>query len=190
MRLFTAIELGEDVRSAVGVLSTELQKRVERDAPRARLTWVPPDRMHLTLRFIGEVGDDLAGRIIGALREPLPMAPFVLQFGGLGAFPPKGPPRVLWIGVGSGRDSASRAESTIGERLLALGIPHEERAYSPHLTLARVRESSGLRATALYEGLAPKLGEHRVEAITLFQSKLSPKGPTYVALEKTALRDG
>ncbi|MGH9347340.1 MAG: RNA 2',3'-cyclic phosphodiesterase [Vicinamibacterales bacterium] len=187
-RLFTAVELGEEVRAEAAVLLAELRRRAQRAAPGARLAWVLPERMHLTLRFIGEVGDAEAERIIGALRAPLPMAPFVVRLEGLGVFPATGPPRAMWIGVSEGREAVIEAESKVSERLLALGIPREARPYSPHLTFARVRAAAGLRTAALFDGLVRRFGETRVDAITLFQSQLSPKGPTHVVVEKTRLQ--
>jgi RNA 2',3'-cyclic 3'-phosphodiesterase len=188
--LFTGIDLGDDVRARAAAMIAELRHRVQQTAPQARVTWIPEERLHLTVRFIGEVGEPLAERIVSALRAPLPLAPFTVAFNALGSFPQKGPPRVIWIGVADGRDAVSRAEVAISERLHRLGIPREDRAYSPHLTLARVREAAGMRAAALFDHLSPRLGETRVDAITLFQSKLSPKGPTYVVLERTPLRTG
>jgi 2'-5' RNA ligase len=190
MRLFTAIELDDPVRAAAAALASALKRRADRLAPRARLTWVAPERMHLTLRFIGEVSDADGERVISALRNPLPMPPFVARFAGAGAYPKKGPPRVIWVGMAHGHEAAVRAEALVGERLRALGIPPEDRPYSPHLTLARVRDAAGLRTAPLIEGVAADLGETRVDAITLFQSKLSPKGPSYVVLERTPLAAG
>ena len=187
MRLFTGIELGHAVRENAANVAAQLRRHCEQQAPEARLTWIPAERLHLTLRFIGEVDDPLAERIVGALRDPAPMAPFTIAFDGVGAFPPKGPPRVIWIGVVEGREAVVRAESMIGDRLLELGIPREDRPYSPHLTLARVRDARGLRVARLVDGISSSLGRTPVAAITLFQSKLSPKGPTYVVLERTSL---
>lgn len=189
MRLFTAIELGDIVKGRAAALLDELRLRARRAAPGAKVTWVAPERMHLTLRFIGEVNDAQGAALLGALRSPIVMAPFTVQWEELGSFPPRGAPRVLWIGVADGRDALIRAEHSVSARLEALGIPREARPYSPHLTLARVREPAGLKAAPLFEALDGSLGETRVEAITLFQSHLSPKGPTYVALERTPLRD-
>ena len=188
MRLFTAIELGDTVREKAAALAAALRERAQQRAPHARVTWIPADRLHLTVRFIGEVDDPLAGRIVSALRPPLRVTPFPLAFGALGAFPPRGAPRVIWIGVAEGHDAVVRVESAIGDRLRDVGIAKEDRPYSPHLTLARVREPGGLRAAPLFAGLEPGLGRTHVDAITLFQSRLSPKGPTYVVLEKTPLR--
>lgn len=187
MRLFTAIELTDPVRAEAGALLTELQRRACELAPRARLTWVSPDRMHLTSRFIGEVGAAGAERIIAALREPIEVAPFAMRFERPGSFTPRGEPRVLWLGVGEGRQSALEVEGAISRRLTALGLPEDERPYNPHLTLARVREAAGLRPGALFQDLSPSFSAMRVDAITLFESRLSPKGPTYVVLERTRL---
>lgn len=188
MRLFTGIELGDALRMKAAAVAAALRERVEQDAPDARVTWIPEERLHLTLRFIGEVDDSLGERVIGALRAPLDVPPFTIGFGALGAFPPKGPPRVIWIGVARGRDAVVRAESAISERLGDLGIPKEDRPYSPHVTLARVRQPAGLRAPTLFAGLSPSLGKRSVDAITLFQSRLSPKGPTYTVLQRTRLQ--
>lgn len=187
MRLFTAIELGDEVRTRARMLLDELRARAHRAAPHAKLTWVSPDRMHLTLRFIGEVDETQGAKIIGALREALALAPFTVRWEGLGAFPPRGAPRVLWVGVASGRDALIDAEDQVSARLETLGISREDRPYSPHLTLARVREPAGLKAGPLFEKLDGSLGETRVEAVTLFQSHLSPKGPSYVTLQQTRL---
>jgi 2'-5' RNA ligase len=188
VRLFTGIELDDAARQAAAAVIEELRRRAAGGAPRARVTWVASERLHLTLRFIGEVGDTAAHDVISSLRDPLPVSPFAMTFDRLGAFPPKGPPRVLWIGVAGGRESVVRAEAAVSERLARLGMPREDRPYSPHMTLARVREPAGLRAATLFDGLVPRLGATRVDAITLFQSKLSPNGPAYVVLERTALR--
>jgi len=189
MRLFVAIELGEEVLREAAALIDELRRRVDRQARNGRLTWVTPDRQHLTLRFLGEVSDERASDLLGTLCDPIAMAPFDVAWQGLGAFPPKGPPRVLWLGAGRGRDAVLELENAVSARLAPLAFEREDRPYAPHLTLARVREAGGLRPIPLFEGLAEQsIGTTKVDAITLFQSKLSPKGPTYVAMQRTPLR--
>jgi 2'-5' RNA ligase len=190
MRLFTAIELGDDVHAHAAVLLEALRSRAAQQARGAKVTWVPPERMHLTLRFIGEVEDATGAAIIAALRVPLPIDPFTVRWESLGSFPPRGAPRVLWVGVAEGKERLVQAEAAVSGRLEVLGIPREERPYSPHLTLARVRDPAGLKSRTLFEGLDSAIGETRVEAITLFRSHLSPKGPTYVVLERTKLTAG
>ena len=108
---------------------------------------------------------------------------------GAGAFPPRGAPRVLWAGVGEGADAVCSLEREVSERLAARGVEREDRPYRPHLTLARVRDPSGLRSGPLFENLADRrFGATSVDAITLFQSRMSPKGSTYVSLQRTPLR--
>ena len=181
--MFVAAEIGEALAARAAELSRELQARATDAAQRAKVTWIPAERLHLTVRFIGEVDDGRAPAIRDALELPLGIGAFDLTLAGAGAFPKGGSPRVLWVGVTTGREELLRAEQEVSSRLAALGFPPEERAYSPHLTLARVREPAGLQTTRLLDGLRDKsLGTVRIGAITLFHSKLSPKGPTYTPL--------
>jgi 2'-5' RNA ligase len=184
VRLFTAIELGNEARAEIAAAGAELRRRIAAKAPRARLTWVAPERLHLTVRFIGEADESQAARIVAALRDPLPFPPFSMSLDRFGGFPASGPPRVLWVGVGTGADSVVQGEAAISDRLAALGLAREERAYRPHLTLARVRDAAGLRTAWLFEGLRAPSAPTAVDAITLFQSRLSPKGPTYTVVER------
>jgi 2'-5' RNA ligase len=183
VRLFVAAEIGETLAARAAEVSRELQRRTNETAPRAKVTWVPADRLHLTVRFIGELDDARATAVRQVLESPLAVAVFDLTLAGAGAFPKGGAPRVLWVGVADGREELVAAEREISARLAPLGIPEEDRAYSPHLTLARVREPAGLRSARLLDGLTDRLlGTVHIDAITLFQSKLSPKGPTYTPL--------
>lgn len=178
-----AAEIGEALAARAAELSHELRRRAAEAAPGAKITWVPADRLHLTIRFIGEVDDGKAPAVCKVLAAPLGVGAFNLTLAGAGAFPKGGPPRVLWVDVTDGRERLRAIEQEVNSRLAPLGIPEEERAYHPHLTLARVREAAGLRNARLLEGLMDHIvGTVYVVAITLFQSKLSPKGPTYTPL--------
>ena len=189
MRLFVGVDVGPDVADAFARVSDELRTRAARLAPKARITWVAPDRAHITVRFIGHVDAAAADGITAALAPPVPVEPFDLTIHGVGAFPPSGALRVVWAGIASGGEALSALEQEVSRRLDACGVPREERAYRPHLTLARVKEAGGLRARTLLEGFADRaFATTRVDAITLFESRLSPKGPTYVALQETPLR--
>ena len=191
MRLFVAAEIGERLADRAVELIRELQKRTADVAPHARLAWLAPNRLHITIRFIGEVDDVGAAAIVAALQSPLSVSPFDLTLVGVGAFPNSGPPRVVWTGIEQGRDDLMALEREVSSRLTTLAIPSEGRPYSPHLTLARVREAAGLRSSSLLEGLDDRsLGTTRIDTTTLFQSRLSPKGPTYVPLLRTPLRAG
>jgi 2'-5' RNA ligase len=143
----------------------------------------------VTSRFIGEVNDVKAAVIAGALLQELSVQSFDFVIEGAGAFPERGAPRVLWAGIASGREGLVAVEAEVSERLAACGLEREDRPYRPHITLARVREPAGLRSAALFETLADRrFGTSRVEAITLFQSRTSPKGAVHTPLYRTPLR--
>jgi 2'-5' RNA ligase len=189
VRLFVAVEIDHSVRVALGAFSAVLRRKAQTLAPSARIGWVALEQLHITLRFIGEVDDDKAAAIAGALLMPLEAEPFDLDAAGAGAFPERGAPRVLWAGVEGGVEGLANIEAEVSRRLAACAIAREGRAYRPHITLARVRDAAGLRSTALFETRADlRFGTSRVEAITLFQSRTSPKGAVYTPLHRTSLR--
>jgi 2'-5' RNA ligase len=188
MRLFVAVEMNQAIADAARDLIDDLRGRVMRLAPRARITWSNPDRIHVTVKFIGEADEEKAHAIRVALGPSVKAPAFDLRVEGVGAFPPKGPPRVFWAGLTEGRDGLLEVERVVSQRLQTL-VPAEERPYAPHLTLARVKEPVGLSRAALFEGMtARQFGRVHVDAITLFESRLSPKGATHVPLQRSALR--
>jgi 2'-5' RNA ligase len=190
MRLFVAIDSGRAAAAAADLID-QLRRRATRLAPRARLTWIPSERLHLTIRFIGNADASRADEIVRVLAAPLAVGPFDLGLGGLGAFPRSGRPQVLWVGVMSGEAGVQAVEREVSVRLASVGVPEEGRGYRPHLTLARVRDAAGLRASALFAGLeSSSLGTSRCDAITLYESRLSPQGPTYLPLVRTRLGSG
>jgi len=189
MRLFVAVELPPPVLTTAVESSRALQRRVSELAPAARFTWIPADRMHLTIRFIGEVATTSVSLLEAVLSAPFDTSAFTLTLGEPGAFPPRGTPRVLWLGIEQGQAELMRLEREVSTRLEGAGIQREERPYRPHLTLARAREPHGLRVAALLDDLpsaAPSGG--LIDAITLFESRLSPQGPTYTPLRQMLLR--
>ena len=188
MRLFVAVELPEPVAAAAAAISADLRQRVERQAPNARLTWVAGDRMHVTVRFIGEVDDSQGQAIASVLGDPLQSVAFLLRLGRAGAFPPRGAPRVIWLDFAEGLDSLQRVEQEVSARLAHVGLPGEAKPFAAHITLARVRDPKGLRAGWLEAVRIPPNAAGTVGAITLFESRLSSKGPTYTALQRTPLR--
>src|SRR5215510_3992288 len=102
MRLFVAVELPDAIRARARQTAEELRERLRRSRLRLDARWVDPANMHLTVRFIGHVPDDRASLLIAAVRAPVPAASFDVQVAGCGAFPPRGAPRVFWIGVRRG----------------------------------------------------------------------------------------
>jgi 2'-5' RNA ligase len=188
MRLFIAVDMNRAIEEAARDVIDDLRARAARLAPRAKITWAAAERIHLTVRFIGEAEAANARAITSALGPAIDVAAFDVTVEGVGAFPANGPLRVVWAGLTDGRRGLLEVERAVSQRLETL-VPAEDRPYSPHLTLARVKESAGLSRAKLFEGLTERqFGTVHVDAITLFESRLSPKGATHVALQRTALR--
>src|SRR3954462_502783 len=113
MRLFVAIELTDDARTAI----IAEQQRVSDLPGGAALRFVQPEHMHLTLAFIGDTTEDRAAAIGAAIRGDVPAAPFQLTFAGLGVFPPRGAPQAFWLGVVAGEHSAVQLHEIVVARL-------------------------------------------------------------------------
>lgn len=188
MRLFVAVDVGSDVRRSVSQMIDELKRHLEHSAPRARVAWVRPDQLHLTVRFIGQVDPALGDKIRAALVHPLRTPAFDLTIARTGTFPPEGQPRVIWAGITAGIDSLRQVEQEVRSRLDGLAPSTDARDDRPHLTLGRVKNPAGLRSAALLKGReSAAFGTVRVAAVTLFESRLSSSGPTYIALARTDL---
>src|SRR5258708_3409148 len=142
MRLFTAIDLPEEPLLRLERLLTALR-------PEALIKWSPLDNLHITTKFIGEWAVERSDEIDRALAGLAPREPFEIALGGLGWFPNERSPRVLWAGVHAGPELAGLARD-IDEALAGAGVAKEERAFAPHLTLARIKNPiplGGLRQT-------------------------------------------
>ena len=184
MRLFTAIELNDEARAA---LEAEQRRLAARVADRSgTLRWVRAEHLHLTLVFIGETPEARAARLIEAMGADIPVAPFHVAFGGCGLFPPRGAPRVLWIGALEGADEIIELHAQVAERLKHIDIAVDERRFAPHLTLARWRQEARGRLQLPDDGEV--IARIQVERVTLFESRLSSAGPTYTALTHARLR--
>ena len=187
MRLFVGCETGSSVGNAAESLIEELRARAARLAPNARLTWVPRERLHFTVRFIGSVDGTRMPALRRALAAPLPVPPFDAVVHGVGVFPDRRPPRVIWAGLQSGTIEMVGLARAVNQRIDRL-VGGDPEALRPHLTLARVKEAHGLRSTALLAGLeSVALGVTRVGAVTLFESRQGAGGLQYVPLLTTAL---
>src|SRR5712692_9849708 len=130
MRLFVALEIPSTVRKNLA----ELLKSLRAVSPQTR--WVRPENLHVTLKFIGEVPEAKLADIRSALAGTLSDQPVTLDFRGLGFFPNEKHPRVFWAGIETSPNLKTLAED-IDKATEKLGIPREQRSFSPHLTLAR-----------------------------------------------------
>jgi 2'-5' RNA ligase len=137
--------------------------------------------MHLTLVFIGEVAEERGARIAALMKRDIPLAPFRISLGGIGAFPPRGAPRALYVDVIEGAEGAVALHALVAERL-----GHRDgRPFHPHLTLGRWRESRSSDRPKRSPRQA--LAAVDVHSVTLFQSRLSSAGPAYTRLAAARL---
>jgi 2'-5' RNA ligase len=195
MRIFIGIDLDPEIRGRI----SRFLEGVQGFAPDAR--WVRPESLHITLKFIGEQTPERVEAIAERLRR-VKGGEFEIRSGGYGFFPTAKAPRVFWIGIHAGPQLAELAGS-IDVATAELGIPREDRPYSPHLTLARAGGRSGSpkwrkgdapNATfAVLEKRLAAMGEFDFGTMTarefiLYQSQLSPKGSQYTKLQRFALK--
>lgn len=184
MRLFIAINVDPTLKAPLA----EIQERLKKSA--AQVSWVKPENLHFTLKFLGEVPEEDVPAIREAFRRSVAgVRSFPLSLGGLGIFPPRGRPRVIWVGVEQGTQEVERLRGRIDEGLLPLGFPREERPFHPHLTLGRVKGLRGLDPLVadLRKGDVGLVGLMQVRSIELMQSQLRSAGAIYTPLETVPL---
>lgn len=185
MRLFIAADLDGTARAAAADAVERLRERAEeeRRGSTRGVAWVDARNLHLTLHFLGEIDDARWPALHAAIAPPLEVDAPRLALARWGTFPPRGPSRVLWMGVAGGVDGLAAAHAEFGARLRAVGVGPEARPFSAHLTVGRVKVPSGLFWQRVCDAApAPVAGAWTLPACTLFQSHLSPAGPTYRAL--------
>jgi RNA 2',3'-cyclic 3'-phosphodiesterase len=173
VRAFIALELGPAVCSAIAGLMADLRDRF------AGLRWVRPESVHLTLRFLGESSPGQIERLrrsLGPLAGRCPRAEAV--FCGLGLFPERGRPSVLWLGVELPEPLAA-LQAGCEAASVAAGFPRESRRFSPHLTLGRWRDRA-----ARPELPAVDLCSTLLDTLVLFRSELRPEGAVYTQLQR------
>ena len=184
MRTFIAVELDDAIRSRLAEAQQQL-----RPVAGASVKWVKPELIHLTLKFLGEIDEGQVADVAEAMALAAAGAgAFELSVAGLGAFPPRGAPRVVWAGV-EPHPALTALVERLEEGLEILGFARERRPYSPHLTLGRVKDPRGASALRgrLEAGAAMSFGARRVDDLVLMQSVLTTAGPTYTPLRRQPL---
>ena len=178
-RLFVAIDLPPDIVAQLQELCYGV--------PGAK--WVQPEQMHLTLRFIGEVDGGIFRDIkegLGAIKSPL----FSLQVKGLGFFPPRKTPRVLWAGLAP-VEEISGLRNRIENVLVGMGLEPEGRKYSPHITLARLHDTPLARLGRFLAGNSLfATPEFPVSEFHLYSSALTSKGAVHTIEASYSLQAG
>jgi len=172
MRLFTGISIAAETLASLERLLAELR-------PLAQLKWSPVENLHITTKFIGEWPEARLGELENALGDICPAGSFEIKIAGLDYYPNAGRPRVLFSGVAA-EPGLIRVAEAINEALAAIGCPREDRAYSPHLTLARIKNENidKLRERITHMSNI-EFGSFEVREFQLYLSKTSPRGAVY-----------
>lgn len=176
MRLFVAIDLPPEVIANLEVLLARLK-------PAAHINWSPIENLHVTTKFIGEWPEDRLPELTAALQALPTRAAITIAIEKLGFFPNPHAPRVFWAGVHAAEPLAQLARET-EDALAALGIAKEQRPYSPHLTLARIKTPGKQPALLHAVAALPSLdfGRFTADRFSLYRSKTAPTGSVYTQL--------
>jgi len=175
MRLFLAVFPPAEVQRAVSGLIEALRR------PGDGLSWVKPENLHYTLRFLGEVGEDGARRAAEAANEAAAKSrEFTAALGGLGTFPNPRRARVIWIGMSEGGEALVTLAHDLDRALAKRGFGAPDKPFSAHLTLGRVREPGRDWTETLAEPVpADPPARFTVDRICVVESQLSPRGSIY-----------
>jgi len=182
MRTFVAIDIPGEIRERIQELIATL-----RQAP-ANVRWTRPEGMHITLKFLGEVPTEKVDRVKLALQSLETAEPVAITIAGAGFFPNERAPRVLWLGIEAGPELGKLAASVDGS-LLSLGIPKEDRPFSPHLTLGRFRDRAGAAPlrNLLKQQETLAMGSFSAAEFFFYESRLSSGGSIYKRIARYPL---
>ena len=185
MRAFVAVFPPPEVQAALATRAIETSRSLAGARPDGAVRWTRPENVHLTLKFLGEVREEVLEDLCAVLEEVCAKhVPFDADLAGLGAFPSARRARVLWAGIGIGSDRLRSLAVDLDAALAPLGFEREERAYMPHLTLGRVRGRPV--SFDLPPAARGDLG-FRVRRVELTESTLSAKGAVYRTIRAFAL---
>ena len=189
VRAFIAIALNQGLIPALKNFQRQLQARM----PDLPVRWAHPERLHLTLKFLGHVPRERLADSAAALNSASAgIAPFQLALEGVGCFPHPKNPRVVWIGINGDLPSLRRLQTQIDQQTQGIGDHNEERVFQPHLTLGRVKPPGQHRCNLgeLVQTVSfPELGCWTVREIHLMQSVHSPDGARYTTLATATLNE-
>ena len=189
VRVFVSVGLSDEAREVL----IDAVERIRADVP-GGIQWAKPDGMHLTLKFLGNIPAGNVPPLLECVRGfTRDHRPFSLSLAGLGMFPNRRKPRVLWAGVGGDLDALASLQQTAEDAINALGYPPEQRPFRPHITLGRPRRSVSdgqlARIGAVVSALAPPQPVGwQVESVDVMRSELHPSGARYTALGSTPLK--
>jgi len=189
IRSFIAIELPNRLRLKLGQLEAQLKS-----GKQPWVKWVNPDSIHLTLKFLGNIASDRTGEITRAMEEAAQgIPPFHLEVKDLGVFPNLKRVQVAWVGISGEVDKLGEFQQRLESNLACLGFAPESRPFTPHLTLARLRNQASLderqRFGQLIAGSRFEAGAIEVDAINLMRSQLTREGAIYSRISSVRLKN-
>ena len=188
IRAFIAVELPAEVKKELSELEAQLKKN---SPPMVR--WVDPNNIHITLKFLGEIPEESIDELMLAMEEGAKgIKTFNLEVSGVGAFPNMERAQVVWVGVRGDLAQISRLQKNIEANTEQLGYPRENRGFTPHLTVGRMRNeaSSNERqrlGKLLTETMFTATNKITVSAVNLMRSQLSSSGAIYTCLGSVKL---
>ena len=184
-RVFCAVELPENVKTQLQEHASTLRKAY----PDVAASWTRIENVHLTLKFFGNVDIDRIPAISAAIARTVEgFAPIKISVGQTGVFPKRSRPQVLWIGVSDPSSELSKLQQHLEDECSSEGFAKEDRAYKPHLTIARIRNPHGARALAdTHLQTEFELIDLTLSDLILFRSELSPKGSRYTVISHRPL---
>jgi 2'-5' RNA ligase len=183
LRTFIAVDLTENVICKIEKITTYLKTQT----PPKTIKWVSSDNLHLTIKFLGEVPEHKLDQIKKLSREAVQtISPFKIDVEGLGMYPNPTKPRVIWLGISNGQ-FLTEIHNRLDQSLAVMDIKQEQRPFSPHLTIGRIKKSAYVDdilkvGEILSQFKVNRLGTVLVEKIRLYQSELKPQGPIYTPL--------
>jgi RNA 2',3'-cyclic 3'-phosphodiesterase len=187
MRCFVAIDIDETIQAALADLQDNIRK--EAHLEKGEATWVKPSLMHLTIKFLGEINDEQAPQVCRIAEEIAARhKTFTVEVANVGTFGK--PAKVLWVGIGEKSSELMALQKDMEEAFAKAGWPKEEREFSGHLTLCRIKSfkaAKKLPPAANHYATVP-LGSQKIDAICVYKSQLTPDGPVYTLLQKSELR--
>lgn len=185
-RTFVAITIPDDLKAKAFEFEAGLRDQLG-DADSQAVKWVEEGNLHVTLKFLGEVADEKVGDVCGKIEEAVgTVQPFELEIAGVGAFPSKARPSVIWIGTLSGSEELKETSRLVEDSLEQIGFKREQKGFHGHITIGRVRR--GVHGRQIAAGLAAAdlgtLGSFCVDSVSVMKSDLRPSGPVYSVLKR------
>lgn len=188
IRSFIAVELPVELKAVLGKYKDEMSP-----LSREFVKWVSPGGIHVTLKFLGNISPGMIDRITLSIEQACKgVIPFTLETDTLGGFPNLKQPRVLWLGMHGDVDKMKLLQKQIDDRLVDLGFEKEKREFTPHITLARIREKAGssdrmrFGELIIHQRADFKYTIH-IDGVNLMQSRLQPSGAVYDQLARVKL---